>query len=222
MGLLLVSELVPDIACARSEQQYPGSMSQLPGNKERENDISHLYRRGFGPPLRQDISNPIYSMDGSQSELSLFGGGSKVISLPESYGSGVRFSGPSEISSLAGIVRPGAGMAQAKESELDFGLFGVNMSNVMQNLHHHMIAPNSEGKTRTCVYCKIKGNKTDCGWHIKSRYHCKICEVPLCSGKRDCYNKFHQLMQTVLMPNLIWDFDTKSSYDLSNFPNLTD
>ncbi|XP_021368230.1 uncharacterized protein LOC110459972 isoform X3 [Mizuhopecten yessoensis] len=216
-------ELVHENATARSELRNSGSMLELPGNKEREIDISSLYPRGFGPSAALDFTSVNFKMEVGQSELPPFGGGSKFFGRSEfpSFGGGARFSGPSDFVSHGGVPRSGSGVALPKESEIDFGQFGVNMCSVMENLRH-TIAPNPEGKTRSCVYCKIFRNKTDCGWHVKSRYHCKVCEVPLCSGKRDCYNRFHQLMQSMMMPNLVWDFDTKSSYDISNFPSLAD
>lgn len=115
-----------------------------------------------------------------------------------------------------GRDKASGGASSLTDPSPDFAYFGVNMVNVMQN-RHHKISPNAEGKTRTCVFCKMLGNKTDCGWHVKSRYRCNACEVPLCSGKRDCYNKFHQLMQSTKIPHMNWDGDIKTS-ELINFP----
>ncbi|XP_060086288.1 uncharacterized protein LOC132565634 isoform X5 [Ylistrum balloti] len=198
-------ELVHEHATACSELRNSGSMLELPGNKGREIDISRLYSRGFGPTAGIDYANINCKMEIGHSELPPFGGGAKVFSMSElpSFGGGARFSSPTELPPHGGIHRSGIGGAIVKESELDFGLFGVNMCSVMGNLRH-TIAPNPEGKTRSCVYCKIYRNKTDCGWHVKSRYHCKVCEVPLCSGKRDCYNKFHQLMQASVFLARSW------------------
>lgn len=60
----------------------------------------------------------------------------------------------------------------------------------------HRLIGNPGHKALTCVYCKAKGNKTACGWHIKCYYRCSVCDVPLCNIKRDCFIQFHNKLKT--------------------------
>ena len=69
----------------------------------------------------------------------------------------------------------------------------------------HRLVGNPGHKALTCAYCKLLGNKTACGWHIKCYYRCSVCDVPLCNIKRDCFIQFHtklktQQIQTLLNP----------------------
>lgn len=58
----------------------------------------------------------------------------------------------------------------------------------------HCLIQNPGGRALTCQYCKLVGNKTDCGWHVKCYYRCKACDIPLCTGKRNCFNLYHNLI----------------------------
>lgn len=59
----------------------------------------------------------------------------------------------------------------------------------------HRLVGNPGHKALTCVYCKMMGNKTACGWHIKCYYRCSVCDVPLCNIKRDCFIQYHNKLK---------------------------
>ena len=44
--------------------------------------------------------------------------------------------------------------------------------------------------TRICVHCKKDGIKTKSGNPIKTKFHCKLCNV----WEKNCYNKYHSLL----------------------------
>ncbi|XP_052065405.1 uncharacterized protein LOC127705183 isoform X11 [Mytilus californianus] len=67
----------------------------------------------------------------------------------------------------------------------------------------HCLVYNADTKAKYCVYCKIMGNRTSCGWNVRSYYCCDACDVPLCSGKRDCYNDYHKMLKKA-QPDLTW------------------
>lgn len=68
---------------------------------------------------------------------------------------------------------------------------------------YHCLVYNADSKAKYCVYCKIMGNRTSCGWNVRSYYCCDACNVPLCSGKRDCYNDYHNMLKKT-QPDLSW------------------
>ncbi|XP_063401557.1 uncharacterized protein LOC134685596 isoform X18 [Mytilus trossulus] len=68
---------------------------------------------------------------------------------------------------------------------------------------YHCLVYNADSKAKYCVYCKIMGNRTSCGWNVRSYYCCDACDVPLCSGKRDCYNDYHNMLKKS-QPDLTW------------------
>lgn len=51
------------------------------------------------------------------------------------------------------------------------------------------------GCKRACAYCNILGVKTKSGWAIKSYYKCDVCDTPLCRNKKDCFEKYHDLVK---------------------------
>ena len=59
----------------------------------------------------------------------------------------------------------------------------------------HRIVRNTENKPRICVLCKLNSIKTVKGWKVYSRFHCEKCEVPLCTGERDCFEQYHRLLE---------------------------
>lgn len=59
----------------------------------------------------------------------------------------------------------------------------------------HRIVRNFENKPRICVLCKLHSIKTVKGWKVYSRFHCDICDVPLCTGERDCFEQYHRLLE---------------------------
>lgn len=49
-------------------------------------------------------------------------------------------------------------------------------------------------KTKLCLLCQINKTRTKSGWLASSRYRCDTCNVPLCTGKRDCFTAYHQML----------------------------
>ena len=72
----------------------------------------------------------------------------------------------------------------------------------------HCLVYNEGMKARHCGYCKMMRSKTSCGWHVKSYYRCPACDVALCSGKRNCYNEYHKMLNSI-HPGLVWSVDDK-------------
>lgn len=51
-------------------------------------------------------------------------------------------------------------------------------------------------KNGACRYCKITGNRFECGLVRTSYYKCEACEVNLCrEATRDCFAKYHDLLK---------------------------
>ena len=72
------------------------------------------------------------------------------------------------------------------------GLFPVLMAT--DSLTHEIVR-NESNKPRLCYLCKINNTKTKSGWKAYSRFHCKICQINLCIGERDCFKVFHMLLE---------------------------
>uniref|UniRef100_A0A8W8N197 PiggyBac transposable element-derived protein 4 C-terminal zinc-finger domain-containing protein n=1 Tax=Magallana gigas TaxID=29159 RepID=A0A8W8N197_MAGGI len=54
----------------------------------------------------------------------------------------------------------------------------------------HTLAYYEDRKERYCVFCKKHKIKTRSGWHPKSLFRCRECDVCLCSGKQGNRNCF--------------------------------
>lgn len=61
-----------------------------------------------------------------------------------------------------------------------------------QGLAHRMV-PIEGNKLRTCALCSLNKIKTRSGWGVYTRHKCEACTVPLCKGKRDCFQAFHKV-----------------------------
>ena len=55
----------------------------------------------------------------------------------------------------------------------------------------HTIVRTAESKYKPCVFCQIQKRKTKKGWYIYTYYKCKACDIPLCTGQRNCFNEYH-------------------------------
>ncbi|XP_011420683.2 zinc finger and BTB domain-containing protein 20 isoform X6 [Magallana gigas] len=69
-----------------------------------------------------------------------------------------------------------------------------NSESASANYAVHRIVRNFENKPRICVLCKLHSIKTVKGWKVYSRFHCDTCDVPLCTGERDCFEQYHRLL----------------------------
>lgn len=47
-------------------------------------------------------------------------------------------------------------------------------------------------KRKTCIHCKMNKNKTKSGWKVQTTFQCKVCQVPLCSVERACFELYHR------------------------------
>jgi len=57
---------------------------------------------------------------------------------------------------------------------------------------NHIPVRNELNKPRLCLLCQAGKVKTRSGWKVYSRFHCNTCQVPLCTGQRDCFGIYHQ------------------------------
>lgn len=55
----------------------------------------------------------------------------------------------------------------------------------------HTVVRTVENKYKPCVFCQIKKRKTKKGWYIYSYYKCRACDIPLCTGQRNCFRDYH-------------------------------
>lgn len=56
----------------------------------------------------------------------------------------------------------------------------------------HVPVRNEGYKPRLCVLCQQYKVTTKSGWGAYSRFKCKVCDVSLCIGKRNCFRHFHE------------------------------
>lgn len=56
----------------------------------------------------------------------------------------------------------------------------------------HIPVRNEGYKPRLCVLCQQYKVTTKSGWLAYSRFKCKVCDVSLCIGKRNCFRHFHE------------------------------
>lgn len=47
--------------------------------------------------------------------------------------------------------------------------------------------------SKVCVVCRYNNVKTRKGWRVYTSDKCSNCDVPLCTGPRECFWKFHNL-----------------------------
>lgn len=57
---------------------------------------------------------------------------------------------------------------------------------------HRMVSIEGN-KLRACALCSLYKIKTRSGWGVYTRHKCEACTVPLCKGKRDCFQQFHRV-----------------------------
>lgn len=58
----------------------------------------------------------------------------------------------------------------------------------------HKIVYTIDKKYKPCVFCQINKKKTKSGWYAYSYYKCDVCDIPLCKGTRDCFNRYHRFL----------------------------
>ncbi|XP_060086275.1 uncharacterized protein LOC132565629 isoform X5 [Ylistrum balloti] len=46
-------------------------------------------------------------------------------------------------------------------------------------------------KNKPCAYCLMKQVRTKSGWYVYTTYKCEVCDVPLCTGQRNCFALYH-------------------------------
>ena len=56
----------------------------------------------------------------------------------------------------------------------------------------HCITPTDGRKVTPCVYCSINLVRSKTGRKTYTRNKCSLCNVPLCTKNRDCFNLFHK------------------------------
>lgn len=56
----------------------------------------------------------------------------------------------------------------------------------------HCITPTDGRKVTPCVYCSINLVRSKTGRKTYTRNKCSLCDVPLCTKNRDCFNLFHK------------------------------
>lgn len=64
----------------------------------------------------------------------------------------------------------------------------------------HKLVHNDAKKHKPCGYCVMNKIKTKSGWYAYTTYKCDVCEVPLCRGKRDCFNLYHAQLKQISIP----------------------
>lgn len=56
----------------------------------------------------------------------------------------------------------------------------------------HVVVNTFDGKLRPCKYCSDRKIKTRLGHMARTRNKCHLCDVPLCTKNRDCFNLYHE------------------------------
>lgn len=56
----------------------------------------------------------------------------------------------------------------------------------------HYITHTDGKKVTPCVYCSINSVRSKSGRKTYTRCKCSLCDVPLCTKNRDCFNLFHR------------------------------
>ncbi|XP_033752954.1 uncharacterized protein LOC117336493 isoform X4 [Pecten maximus] len=46
-------------------------------------------------------------------------------------------------------------------------------------------------KNKPCAYCLMRQVRTKSGWYVYTTYKCEVCDVPLCTGQRNCFALYH-------------------------------
>ncbi|XP_021368186.1 uncharacterized protein LOC110459952 isoform X7 [Mizuhopecten yessoensis] len=46
-------------------------------------------------------------------------------------------------------------------------------------------------KNKPCAYCLMRQVRTKSGWYVYTTYKCEVCDVPLCTGQRNCFTLYH-------------------------------
>ena len=60
------------------------------------------------------------------------------------------------------------------------------------NNHRHI--PVFVGGNRSCLFCSKNKVRTKNGWYVYSSYKCGLCDVILCTGRRNCFQLYHAAM----------------------------
>ncbi|XP_069132879.1 uncharacterized protein [Argopecten irradians] len=71
-------------------------------------------------------------------------------------------------------------------------------------------------KNKPCVYCLMKQVRTKSGWYVYTTYKCEVCDVPLCTGQRNCFTLYHR--DSKLSCEVV-NFREDNNSLLSGFPN---
>jgi hypothetical protein len=56
----------------------------------------------------------------------------------------------------------------------------------------HVVVNTFDGRLRPCKYCSDRKIKTKAGHMARTRNKCHLCDVPLCTKNRDCFNLYHE------------------------------
>ncbi|VDI71588.1 Hypothetical predicted protein [Mytilus galloprovincialis] len=93
-------------------------------------------------------------------------------------------------------------------SELSFGVTRGRPSRLSEielvdfiDPNVHTVVRTVENKYKPCVFCQIQKRKTKKGWYIYSYYKCKACDIPLCTGQRNCFNDYHAYISGHYVPS---------------------
>lgn len=93
--------------------------------------------------------------------------------------------------------------------------FGMTKAPAVFDRCSHRMVPTEENKLRACTFCSYYKIKTKSGWGVYTRHRCLVCNVPLCKGKRDCFQMFHKLMFDPTI-SLTKQIETNSGPDTSH------
>lgn len=72
----------------------------------------------------------------------------------------------------------------------------------------HNLVRSGSSYAKSCAYCRMVGRRQPSGRIAQTYYMCAECDLPLCSGKRNCFNLYHNLYSN----------DNAQDVELKTFP----
>ena len=67
---------------------------------------------------------------------------------------------------------------------------------VIVNEQKHFLVETDGNKLRACMFCAHRKVKTLKGWGVYTRYQCSRCNIALCTGKRNCFQMYHEWLRS--------------------------
>ena len=76
------------------------------------------------------------------------------------------------------------------------GAAKVRPDQPVADLKDHNKVLNDNHKQKLCALCQFNKVRTKRGWVVLTQFKCEKCDLPLCIGERNCFVKYHALVQS--------------------------